>query len=153
MGFAAIGPARAVAQPPDASSAADPALLKVTPRTAGPRVVTLQAALDLAARYAPRSIAASGSKRVNDAALRSSYAAFLPSLSLSAGATRQFPSRGGTRIENGQVVTLPAEPWSENAGFNASMTLFRGGGRIFELRQARAQAAAAGINAASLRHE
>ncbi|HET7904326.1 MAG TPA: TolC family protein [Candidatus Eisenbacteria bacterium] len=151
MALTAIVPVRAAAQPADTSSVAIPAAA-TTPATAGPRIVTLQEALDLAARYAPRSIAAAGSKRVNDAALRSSYAAFLPSLSLSADATRQFPSRGGTRIENGQVVTLPAEPWSENAGFNASMTLFQGGGRIFELRQARAQAAAAGINAESERY-
>jgi len=140
----------AEAQPDaDSVSAAPPAAATPTDASAaaaGPRAITLDEALELAKQNAPRAIAARGGRRSGNAAVRSAYAAFLPSLTLSAGATRQFPSRGGTRIENGQVVTLPAEPWSQSAGFSASMTLFQGGRRIFDLRQARAQAAAGDIN-------
>jgi outer membrane protein len=116
------------------------------PAADSPRPITLSEALEIAHRNAPRAIAAAGSRRVSNAAVRSAYAAFLPSVSVSAGATRQYPSRGGTRIENGQVVTLPAEPWSQSAGLSASVTLFEGGRRILELRQARALAAASDVN-------
>jgi outer membrane protein len=121
----------------------------VTLDTVAPRAITLDEALELAKQNAPRAIAAAGSRRAADAAVRSAYGAFLPNLTLSAGATRQFPSRGGTRIENGQVVTLPAEPWSQNAGFTAGLTIFQGGRRLFELRQARALAAAGDVNEAA----
>ncbi|HEU4725475.1 MAG TPA: TolC family protein [Candidatus Eisenbacteria bacterium] len=119
------------------------AIARADAYAAAARPITLEEALDLARRHSPRAIAAEGSRRVGAASVRSAYGAFLPSLSLSAGATRQYPARGGTRIENGQVVTLPSEPWSQSAGMSASMTLFAGGSRFFDLRQAKAEAAAA----------
>jgi outer membrane protein TolC len=145
------GGGRAAGQdaPPDSAIAAQAAARAAPANPATPdmpRAISLDEALETARRNAPRAIAAAGNRRTSDAAVRSAYAAFLPNLTLSAGATRQFPSRGGTRIENGQVVTLPAEPWSQNAGFSTSLTLFQGGRRIFDLRQARAQAAAGDVN-------
>jgi outer membrane protein len=111
------------------------------------RPITLEEAVALARQNAPAMVQAEGQKRTSAAGVRSAYAAFLPSLSLSAGSTRQLPASGTrTRIENGQVVTVPVDPWSSNIGMGASMTLFEGGGRIFDLRQARARVEAAEFN-------
>jgi len=109
----------------------------------GPRAITLDEALEMARRNAPAAIQAEGRLRTGRARVRSSYAAFLPSLNLSAGSTRQFDRGGGTRIENGTVVTLPSTPWSYSAGMSAGLTLFQGGGRFFDLRQAKADLTAA----------
>jgi outer membrane protein len=101
------------------------------------RRVTLAEALEQAHRNAPQAIQAAGQIRTSRASVRSSYASFLPSVSLSAGATRQYSS-GRTRIENGQIITVPTTPWSYNAGLGANVELFTGGRRFFDLRQARA---------------
>ena len=122
------------------------AIVRADASAAEARPITLDEALDLARRHSPRAIAAEGDRRVGAAGVRSAYGAFLPSLSLSAGATRRYPAGGGTRVEDGQVVTLPSEPWSQSAGLSASMTLFAGGSRFFQLRGARADAAAADEN-------
>lgn len=110
------------------------------------RPITLPEAVELARRNAPSAVQARGQLRTSAAGVRSAYAAFLPSLSVSAGATRQFNAEGGTRVENGQVITLPSEPWSYSAGLGANLTLFSGGRRFFQLRQAKADASAAQAN-------
>ena len=58
----------------------------------------------MAARNAPAAIQARGQLRTGRAALRSAYAAFLPSLTLSAGSTRQYTSGANTRID-ASVIT------------------------------------------------
>lgn len=116
---------------------------------AQPRAITLEEAVAMARRNAPAIVQAEGQKRTTAAAVRSAYGALLPSLSLSAGMTRQLPSdaEGRTRIENGQIVTVPAEPWSSSYGLGASVTLFDGGQNIFNVREAQSRAAAANANA------
>ena len=117
------------------------------PADTAPRPISLAEALALAQRNAPALIQAEGQKRTSDAGVRAAYAAFLPSLSVSAGASRQLPTRKGqTIVQNGQVLTLAPDPWSLSAGLGASVDLFTGGGRFFDLRQARAQAAGATAN-------
>jgi outer membrane protein len=113
---------------------------------ATPRAITLQEAVTLAQRNALVVIQAHGDVRTSAAATRAAYGAFLPSVSLSAGSTRQFSSGARTRVENGQVVTLPTDPWSSNAGLSANVSLFTGGRRFFDLRQARARETAADVN-------
>ncbi len=113
------------------------------PADTGARAITLDQALSLARQYAPEAVQAEGQQRTSAAALRSAYASFLPNVSLSSGATRQYPSGGGTRIENGQVIQLPSRPWSYNGSLSANVTLFNGGQRIFELGQAKADRRAA----------
>jgi outer membrane protein len=109
------------------------------------RPITLDQAIAMAQKNAPAIVQAIGQQRNAAAGVRSAAAAFIPSLTLSAGATRQVPSAGAaTRVDNnGQVITLPDEPWSNNLGLIASVGLFEGGRRLFELRQARANAGAA----------
>ena len=118
-----------------------------------PRPISLAEAMSLAERNAVAVIQAQGQKRTTAAGVRSAYAAFLPSLNLSAGASRQIPVRANqTRVENGQVVTLAQEPWSFSTGLGASMELFTGGGRFFDLQQARAQATGAEANLLAQRY-
>ena len=112
-----------------------------------PHQVTLEEAVALARENAPGIIQAEGQKRTSAADVRSAYAAFLPSVSVSAGASRQIPATGSrTRVENGQVITVPTDPWSSNIGLGASVTLFEGGRRITDLQQAHGQADAAEVN-------
>ena len=102
------------------------------------RPITLDDAVEMAKRNNPRAVAARGEERTSAARVRSSYASFLPSLSISAGAVRQIPSSAETRIEDGQVVLLPAAPWSYSTGVGASVELFDGGRRLFDISEARA---------------
>lgn len=112
------------------------------------RQISLEEALAMAERNTPDAIAAAGQVTTARAAVHSSYAAFLPSLSLSASASRRLPADGGgTRIENGQVVTVPSTPWSSSVGLGASVDLFSGGRRIFDLSQAKAGVVEAEANA------
>jgi outer membrane protein len=117
------------------------------PADTAPRPISLDEAVALAQLNAPAVIQAEGQKRTSDAGVRAAYAAFLPSVSVSAGASRQLPARQGqTIVQNGQVLTLSPEPWSLSAGLGASVDLFTGGARFFELRRARAQATGAAAN-------
>jgi len=113
---------------------------------AAQRALTLEEAVSMAKRNALVVIQAQGQSKSSSASTRAAYGAFLPSLNLTAGSTRQFTSGARTRVENGQVVTLPSTPWSSSAGLSASMTLFAGGGRLFDLKQARAREKSAGVN-------
>src|SRR5690349_17486343 len=110
--------------------------------------ITLAEAVRLAQQNSPSAIAAHGQVRTTSASVRSAYGAFLPSVSLSAGAARQLPSQPGrTSIDsNGNVVLIPADPWSYNLGLGANVALFEGGRRFFELRQAKARSSAAEAN-------
>jgi len=110
------------------------------------RPISLSDALELAQRNSPQAVQARGQTRTAAAGSRSAVAAFLPNVSVSAGATRQYASGSRTRVENGQVITLPDEPWSYSAGLGANVVLFGGGRRIFELQQARANVGVADAN-------
>ncbi len=117
------------------------------------RPVSLAEAVSMAERQAPQVILAAGTTRNAAAQVRSAYGAFLPSLSLSAGANRQYPSGGAaTRIENGQVITLASEPWSYSGGLSASVDLFTGGRRVFDLQQAHKDVVAARANQVTQRY-
>ena len=103
----------------------------------GARPITLAEAIAMAEKNAPRMIAARGRTRTSSAQVRSGYGAFLPSLGFSMGANRRLPSEGDrTIIENGQVVVLPAEPWSFSFSTSAAIDVFNGGRRVNELSDA-----------------
>ena len=88
-----------------------------------------------------------GQTRTAAASVRAAYGAFIPSLSLSAGAGRQLPAQAGqVRVVDGQVQTLSSEPWSYSAGLSANVGLFEGGKRLFQLQQSHAQADAATVS-------
>jgi outer membrane protein len=118
--------------------------LSAAPADSQPRPLSLDQAVVLAEQNAPQVIAALGEQRNSAAAVRSAVAAFVPSVSLNAASVRQSAAgTGRTEIQNGQVVQLPSEPWSANFGLSATLQLFEGGLRIFNLRQARGRESAA----------
>ena len=124
--------------------------LLLVPAAAGaqmpePRPITLQEALELARKNAPAVVRAHGEERSSTAGVRAAYGAFLPSLSLNAGATRGYP--GGTRTvtdPNGQI-SIVSVPWNYQTSLGANVQLFAGGQRFFDLREAKARDAAAEV--------
>jgi outer membrane protein len=115
--------------------------------TPAPRPITLAEAIELARRNSLVRVQARGRSRTAAAQVRSAYGAFVPTLSVTGGGTRQLPESGDrTRIDNGQVIVLPATPWSYNTTIGSSLQLFDGGRRLFELHQAHAEQDAAETN-------
>ena len=132
-------PTPAVSLPPSQD------LLLASTRAAKP--ITLAEAVELARRNSLLRVEARGRSRTAAAQVRSAYGAFIPTLSVTGGGTRQLPSSGDrTLIQNGQVVVLPATPWSYNTTISSSLQLFDGGRRFFELSQAHAEEDAAETN-------
>src|SRR5918992_938388 len=108
-----------------------------------PRPITLDEAVRLAQRNAPLAVQARGQLRSTDVSVRSSYASFLPDVSLSA--SRSY--RSGTVTPNPNVpVDQQDQSWSSSSGATLSLQLFDGGSRLFQLRQARADQDAAEAN-------
>ena len=105
---------------------------------AEPRALSLNEVVALAQKNAVAMVQAEGQTRNAAAGVRSAYGAFLPSLSVSAGASRQLGAAGSTRVDNGQVITVAPDPWSSSLGLGASVSLFDGGQRFFQLSQAHA---------------
>jgi outer membrane protein len=122
------------------------------PADSGPRPISLAEAVALAQRNAPAVVQAEGQRRTSGAGIRSAYGAFLPNLSLSAGSSRQVPVKPGQRNVAGQLIDLAPEPWSFSSGVRASMDLFVGGRRFFDLQQARSQVGAAEVNLVTQRY-
>ena len=111
------------------------------------RRLSLHDAVALAQQNAPAVVHATGQTRATAASVRAAYGAFLPSLSVSAGANRQLPARGGqVPGEGGQLITLSPDPWSYSTGLSANVGLFEGGQRFFALQQSHAQADAATVD-------
>jgi outer membrane protein len=113
----------------------------------GARPLTMAETVAMAERNAVAIIAAEGEQRASSAGVRTAWGAFLPSVSLSAGGTKQIPNpTNRTRVENGQVIILAPDPWSYSAGFGLNLDLFTGGQRFFDLQQAHARSSAADAN-------
>ncbi|HUF29587.1 MAG TPA: TolC family protein [Gemmatimonadaceae bacterium] len=109
------------------------------------RPITLDEAVSLAHRNAPATVQARGIERTSRQQVNNAYAAFIPSVSVSAGGTRQF-NDAGTIIRDGQTITLPSEPWSYSTGMTFGLELFDGGRRFYDLGAARASVDASEAN-------
>jgi len=103
------------------------------------RPITLAEAVQLARVNSPLTIAARGAEVANRAAVRSAYGAFLPNLTASVGAVRQFTGAGNaTRVNSaGERVTLQGASWIYSNGFSLSAQLFNAS-RIPALHAAKA---------------
>lgn len=108
----------------------------------GARPVSLEEAVRLAQQNAPAAVQARGQIRSSDAAIRTAYGSFIPSLSVSYGSNRQ----GGETFFQGQLVPFRGDPWNFNRGISSNLELFDGGRRLFQLRSARAGLTAAESN-------
>ena len=115
------------------------------PRSVGDslRPISLNQAVFEAQQNSPTAVQARGQLRSSNSAIRSAYGAFLPSLSMSMGQTKQ----GGQRFDPLRgPVTQSASPWQYSLGFSSSLELFDGGRRFAQLRAARADEDAAESN-------
>lgn len=120
-----------------------PVILPAQVAVGSARPITLDEAVAMAQRNAPAAVQARGQIRNAGAGVTQAYSAFIPNLNVSASRTHQ----GGQarRVENGQVIE-GEDPWSTSMGIQASLDLFDGGQRFFDLRAARASADAAEAN-------
>jgi len=106
--------------------------------TAAP--ISLSEAIRLAQQNSLTTVQARGSIRTSSAAVKQSYAAFLPSFSLSARTQRQSGDRFDTQ---GNLVPFTGNPTNYSTGLSSSLELFDGGRRFFDIK-----AAKAGVDAA-----
>lgn len=110
--------------------------------TGGARPVSLEEAIRLAQKNSPTAVQARGQIQTSDAAIRTVYGSFMPSLSLSYGSNRQ----GGETFFQGQLVPFRGDPWNFSRGLNSNLELFDAGRRFFNLRAAQANLSAAESN-------
>lgn len=104
-----------------------------------PRAISLDEAVEMALRHDPTLAQADGQLRTSASAERSAWGAFLPSMSMSTGA-----SRSSTERFNPQTNTsVSGSQGSYSAGLNASYDVFTGGRRLADLKRTRAQSDAA----------
>jgi outer membrane protein len=130
-----------------APPAARPALAQATPAVpalpAGSdsaRPITLDEAIQLAQRNAPAAVQARGALRTSGAAVRSAYAAFIPTFNVNASTVQQSPA---TARVNPTTNEITSGRWSLTEGFSSSVDLFNGFRRVYDVRSAKAQVNAA----------
>lgn len=119
--------------------AAPIALAAQQPGGDGARSIALDEAVQQAQRNAPAAVTARNALRTSAAAVRTAYAQYIPSLSVSGSGSRQ----GGETFFQGQLVPYRGSPWSFSRGLSANLELFDGGRRWFNLRAAEANVDAA----------
>lgn len=128
----------------------------VPPRAvAGARPIALAEAIRLAQRNAPAAVQARGQETSERAGVTSSYAAFIPNLSVNAGGVRQFTGQGAaTRFnaQTGATEVIPAQPWTYSNGLSLNVDIFEGGSRLSDVRTARANVRAAEANIITQRY-
>lgn len=113
------------------------------------RPIPLDEAVRLARRNAPASVQSRNEIRQSAGLLRQRYAAFLPSLNLSAGLSQSEGfnlAQVRDSADTNRFVSVPRpfdQDWNGNHGLSAQFQIFNGGARLFQLQQARAQLDAA----------
>ncbi|MDQ3081034.1 MAG: TolC family protein [Gemmatimonadota bacterium] len=98
--------------------------------------ISLGEAVRLAQQNAPSAVQARGAISTSEAAVKQSYAAFLPSFSLSAGRNRQSGERFDTQ---GNLVPFTGQPTSYSTGLSSNLQIFDGGRRYFDLKRSKAE--------------
>ena len=102
--------------------------------------ISLTEAIRLAQRNSITTVQARGNIRTSEAAVKQSYASFLPSFSVSAGRQRQSGDRFDTQ---GNLVPFTGNPTNYSTGLQSSLQLFDGGRRFFDLKRSKADVDAA----------
>lgn len=106
--------------------------------------IELQRAIQLAQRNAPAAVQARGQIRSANASVRAAYAAFIPTVNLTAGQSQQTGDRLG---QSGDIVPFtPLHPWQYSTGLRSSLRLFDGGQRFYEISQSKADVHSAEAN-------
>jgi outer membrane protein len=104
------------------------------------RPITLPEAVQLAQRNAPATVQARGALRTTGAAVRSAYAAFIPTLNINASTVQQSPASARVNPTTNEITS---GRWSLTEGFSSSVDLFDGFRRVYDVRSAKAQVNAA----------
>jgi outer membrane protein len=102
--------------------------------------ITLTEAIRLAQQNSVNTVQARGTIRTSEAAVKQSYAAFLPSFSVSAGRQKQSGDRFDTQ---GNLVPFTGQPTNYSTGLQSSLQLFDGGRRFFDVKRTKADVDAA----------
>jgi outer membrane protein len=102
--------------------------------------ITLAEAIRLAQQNSLSTVQARGSIRTNQAAVKQSYAAFLPTFSVSASRQHQSGDRFDTQ---GNLVPFTGQPTNYSTGLSSSLQIFDGGRRYYDVRRAKADVDAA----------
>jgi outer membrane protein len=114
----------------------------------GARPIALDEAVRQAQRNAPAAVSARNTLRTSSAAVRTAYAQFVPSLSVSGSGSRQ----GGETFFQGRLVPYSGVPWSFSRGLSTNLELFTGGRRWYNLKTAEANVDAADAAETSQRY-
>ncbi|HEY1952615.1 MAG TPA: TolC family protein [Gemmatimonadaceae bacterium] len=115
------------------------------------RKISLDEAITMAQQNSPQAIQAEGTERTSKAARVSAIGAILPSATLTAGHVVQMGG-GTTRLNsNGEQVTVAQAP-TNNDALNINMTIFDGGQRLYDLRTAKSEIAAAEANRVAVKY-
>jgi outer membrane protein len=115
------------------------------------RKISLALAISMAEHNAPAAIQAEGTEKTSKAAKVSAIGAIMPSATLSAGRVIQFGG-GVTRVNsNGEAVAISGAP-TNSTGFSLNMALFDGGQRLYALRTANSDIAAAEANRVAVKY-
>ena len=114
------------------------------------RPVSLPDAIRMAQQNAPSNVQARGAISTSEAAVKQSYAAFLPSFSLSAGRRNERGERFDTQ---GNLVPFTGQPTSYSTGLQSSLQIFDGGRRFFDIRAAKADVDAAEAGEIATRYD
>jgi outer membrane protein len=115
------------------------------------RKISLNEAIRMADQNAPAAVQAEGVERTSKAAKVSAIGAIFPSATLTAGRVIQFGG-GQTRVnQNGETVAIAGAP-TNSTGLSLNMTLFDGGQRLYALRTAKYDIAAAEANRVAVKY-
>jgi outer membrane protein len=106
------------------------------------RPLQLDEAVRLAQQNAPATVQARGQLRTSDAQVRRAWAAYLPSVNLTASSG----NTQGVQYIQGQLVPLQGNPWSYSNGVSANLQIFDGFARWNEVNRSRATQGAAEAN-------
>lgn len=112
--------------------------------------ITLTEAVRLAQRNAPATVQARGAIQTSALSVKQAYSAFLPSVNLSAGTSNQRGDRFDTQ---GNLVPFTGNPTNYSTGMNASLQLFDGGRRFFDIKKTKADVNAAEAGEVTQRYQ
>jgi outer membrane protein len=102
--------------------------------------IALAEAIRLAQQNSPATVQARGTIQTSSLGVKQAYSAFLPSINLSAGTNNQSGDRFDTQ---GNLVPFTGNPTNYSTGLNASLQLFDGGKRLFDIKKNKADVNAA----------
>jgi outer membrane protein len=106
------------------------------------RTITLDEAVRLAQRNAPQAVQARGLMRTSRAAVRSVYGSFIPTFTVGMSASQLEGEQFVSQLNEFRTV----KSWQYGDNYNASVELFDGGRRLFQLSGARHDVDAAEAN-------